>query len=717
MGYVEAAMLIISLASLAASYYLAKDAAKKQRSVGDQVTTLTNRGDFVPVVIGTRRIGYLFGWAGNRRSDTEGGGGKGSGGGDGATVWYEDGWHILSAGTGLRLKGIYANNRRVGAALGVIDRTTSPSGTTFTIPFGTFTIYWGEDDQPVNTYLASKLGHGANHGGMAFILWRNVRLGSSPTWAQIEYVWEADCPNLTLDNSEYYVGTGINLAHAMLQLLCAPRPHGNGLPASAIDETTMEAFGELMEAEDIGINMVIQGGEKAQNIIGTLLQDAGCLMPQIGPRLGFLPNRYTGDPVPTFDLEIIVPPDYEREINHDEEDVTRTTFTFKNATNNSYRDTDIKFDDDGEAGAINKAVDGDSAIDTVTDGAAANVIARRRSMETSNTAAFKVTALRGASRLSAGQMFNHHVAGLILVMGVTPKAQSPEAELDVVPSIYAVPDIDDVGEPGGGGVDPLDPGDDIGLTWFELPEELQTGSQTQIVVLRTRAHNQMEGAYVMVSADSSSYLTVGQQVRAAAGGLIETAIASGDADPIVDGPIFEDDNGDAQFITDYSGDDVAWEAGVQIAVINDEIFFLQYVTLLAENVWLPSTNYSVGDYVIPTGSTGFRYRCVTAGTSLPTEPTWPTVKGDQVTEDGVGSVPTWEARYFKYQMHNMTRAEYGSVAADHAVDDRVFIIPQAGLQPFASPLFTTGANVCVKTQPYSPQGVANTSLEVCKTLS
>lgn len=51
-------------------------------------------------------------------------------------------------------------------------------------------------------------------------------------------------------------------------------------------------------------------------------------------------------------------------------------------------------------------------------------------------------------------------------------------------------------------------------------------------------------------------------------------------------------------------------------------------------VWVKQTTYAVGDMVIPTNPNGHFYRCITAGTSGITEPTWP-LTGSAVVNDGV----------------------------------------------------------------------------------
>lgn len=62
--------------------------------------------------------------------------------------------------------------------------------------------------------------------------------------------------------------------------------------------------------------------------------------------------------------------------------------------------------------------------------------------------------------------------------------------------------------------------------------------------------------------------------------------------------------------------------------------------LFIGDTWQASTAYSVGDYIIPTTTNGYRYECTTAGTSSGTEPTWPTTE-DNTVNDGTA---VWTCR-------------------------------------------------------------------------
>ncbi|MFO1421176.1 MAG: hypothetical protein U1F59_09660 [Candidatus Competibacteraceae bacterium] len=60
---------------------------------------------------------------------------------------------------------------------------------------------------------------------------------------------------------------------------------------------------------------------------------------------------------------------------------------------------------------------------------------------------------------------------------------------------------------------------------------------------------------------------------------------------------------------------------------------------LTESVWMPAHAYAKDAVVEPTARNGYRYRCTVAGTThASTQPTWPTVIGDTITDSGV----TWK---------------------------------------------------------------------------
>lgn len=48
--------------------------------------------------------------------------------------------------------------------------------------------------------------------------------------------------------------------------------------------------------------------------------------------------------------------------------------------------------------------------------------------------------------------------------------------------------------------------------------------------------------------------------------------------------------------------------------------------------WSADTSVSLGDVVVPTSHNGYKYECITAGTTGSSEPTWPTTIGNTVTD-------------------------------------------------------------------------------------
>lgn len=234
------------------------------RAAVDQHTaqTLSTRGSFLPYLIGRRKIPATIGWVGQRGVNTEGGGGGkgGGGGGDGVTIFYEVGWHLVCVGPAYRLHGIYKAGKKIFPLDGnPIDRDSYPSGSQFILPNGeNFLIYWGEVDQPVNTYLGEsfRVGVTSRWPHCCYVVWAPGRLGQNPTWSIYEYDIETLVENSPLANSdaaldceeieEVAVQGLVNPAHAAGQILFDDFPHGLNLDQSLFNMDSLEAIGTYL---------------------------------------------------------------------------------------------------------------------------------------------------------------------------------------------------------------------------------------------------------------------------------------------------------------------------------------------------------------------------------------------------------------------------------------------------------------------------------------
>lgn len=157
-----------------------------------EFTTLTQEGSFIPLLIGRRRIGHFVGWAGDRKSipvttrvSTKGRKKKKV---QGTPVWTEAAWHLLCVGPAFRLHKVYQDGKIIWD--GPVDSDTTPSGTALqTIAGEEFTIYWGEEEQPVNAFLgdADRVGITSRWPFHCYVVWTAKQLGNAPRWPLIEY--------------------------------------------------------------------------------------------------------------------------------------------------------------------------------------------------------------------------------------------------------------------------------------------------------------------------------------------------------------------------------------------------------------------------------------------------------------------------------------------------------------------------------------------------
>jgi len=198
--------------SFALSYLAGKLLAKKSglKVDDDKPTTLTTRGSYMNYVLGRRRIGPLFASApplDREIKKEKAKGGKGLGSSAKTEVYYEVGWHVLgSNGPYWAMHGILQNGKVLMG--GTITRDSHPSGTTVDLgKEGSFTIYWGEEDQPINAFLgdADRVGVTSRWPFKFYVVWNKKRLGTTPTWPVLDYIVtrRPELGLLTLSQSYY----------------------------------------------------------------------------------------------------------------------------------------------------------------------------------------------------------------------------------------------------------------------------------------------------------------------------------------------------------------------------------------------------------------------------------------------------------------------------------------------------------------------------------
>lgn len=550
------------------------------------------------------------------------------------------------------------------------------------------------------------------------IVWIRKRLGGSKTWGQIEYVWTSLCPgnqlpgsNLVIEDPEDPLVQGINHAHVLYQLLTAKYPFGVGIPAANIDKTSLVSLGKLIEEEVIGLNMRLEQGAESKRHVESILMDAGVAMVQSGRFLMCIaqrnPSEYDADSVPILTEDVVAPPSLRRKVSHADNAINVPVFTFQNQRGDlfEFRTDDVATSDDAMISQNGNVQAERILMNTVTHGPFALRVALRREQEVAMTSSISVRCLRAARMFLPGQLFMLD-SSRYRISSIRPSFDSPEVDVDATLDLYGGAAL-----PLPEWVNPTVPSlpalQDVAFRWVEIPESISGLSRKSIAVFRTRAHQQINGSVIHASS-GGSYFIIGNQSTSASGGLLETSIdATTPGGVIDDGPIFEDENGDAMDALDLTGDTAAWENGMQVALIDDEIFFVK--NLVAQGVanWLPEHHYYPGEEVIPPSglATGMRYVCVSGGASGAVSPSWPLNKSDVVEDGDV----IWEARHFRYAIKGMIRAQYDTSESSHAMGSRVFLIPSANISILTHVLIAPSASICVKSVPFTTFETVNIS--------
>lgn len=118
------------------------------------------------------------------------------------------------------------------------------------------------------------------------------------------------------------------------------------------------------------------------------------------------------------------------------------------------------------------------------------------------------------------------------------------------------------------------------------------------------------------------------------------------------------------------------------------------LTLTAANSWgvswAATTVYAYGQIVAPATPNGFLYRCVAAGTSGGSAPTFPTIVGETVVDAGVtwaclgdailvftSATPTWTTATFSASFAVIYDAQTGTSSTEPLISLQTFAAPQS----------------------------------------
>lgn len=204
LALVSLALFVLAVGlSILAGYLLQK---KQKSPISDErPTALATRGSYIGWFRGIRRLGYTLVWAGDRGSRKErAAGGKGDTfSGPKQKVYLESGMHVICVGRPDALLQIESGGKIIFD--GPITPDSHPSGSLVDLGGeGSFRMFWGEDDQPVNTYLGDSTRQGVNSRwpNLCYIEWRARRLGPQPQWPLMSYVMMMKPTGNHLSNTE-----------------------------------------------------------------------------------------------------------------------------------------------------------------------------------------------------------------------------------------------------------------------------------------------------------------------------------------------------------------------------------------------------------------------------------------------------------------------------------------------------------------------------------
>ena len=408
--------------------------------------------------------------------------------------------------------------------------------------------------------------------------------------------------------------SGANPAHMMAQLIAGPYPTGLGRPVDMYDTASFKSASALFVQEQFRGSIRIQDGEDVDSALNAILRDTGSFLVQ-NSSSGLLelivvrPGRLKKLRIPKEAFQGRLP-EIEQVISPELRPPSQS-YGFRNRRA-EYASQSVTVSADGVA-EFNR---GGAQVDTVratVDPDTAQDVAVRRELE--NFGEIRVGRLSGgfaARAIRPGVEIELEGQTTVFIsLGSRVRTDETGAELELVTaSLLAQPIALRPLQDG----DPVDPAgfleaDQVAL--WQVPSELKKLlPPVEIALLWTRASALSTQALVWLSASGVSYqIQVATPFFATGGVLLEDFVPPAGAvsgDIVSQGPICRVSGVDIDLVQDYSNDDPTWQAGVQLGIINGEVWFLAGISLQPGGLFrilaLKLGNYGTAPQTHPAGS-------------------------------------------------------------------------------------------------------------------
>ncbi len=652
-GFLILLVLSVGLSLLAG--YLLEQTLKNRIPATDTPTTLSARGSYIPIILGTRRVGSIFAWAGGRRRTS-----------GPRPVYLENGWHILCVGPASALTKIWVGG------IPILDTRitpqTHPSGSNINLGRnGDFDIFWGDEFQPINIFLGDpdRIGIQSRWPLVTYVVWREKNLKFAPQWPVIDYEIEVRPQQTTipLATSPPWLETvpggipalsGANPAHCLEQLIFAQAPYGCGRNRNDFNMQSLYDIAATVDggAEFLPANILIQSGEDLRSAIGNILQDLGIFIAfnTVTGLFDFKLIRVPLGTVPQITQDLLLPPAPETVTNHFDPPTNKVILAFSDKER-AFRDSTISINDDGQATLTNSTKGRSVRSVIATDFQTAGKIALRREQDDQfEPASWKIHTGRAARKFSPGDPL--HLVGVpnrLRIINVITDPLTSETILECLLDTYGViANTADVTGGGGTQIPPLPIAPDIASVFIEIPP--YASKELEIGVLRTKGTTGVGETAIWLSADGAAYTAVGTTFQSHLCADIAEPFPAGVGGSLIgghtvveDGPLCDLIAGDLTSIPDLTGDPVSWRLGKLLAIIftgvNEEICFIRNIQVLS--------------------SAQFRLR-------------------------------------------GILRARYGGDKFSHGAGSRVFILPADNLIRVTNSLIKLNRQLYLKTQPLGP---------------